>query len=134
MLGLGMALPFLAVAFIPAVQRRLPKPGAWMDTLRKVLSLPMFATALALAWLLGRQTGVNGMALGLLVLSLFAVSLWWYGLRQRRGSAGWLTLAPAALALAAVLTVGVPEAPSAATASGEVAEGDRKRTRLNSSQ
>src|SRR3546814_1288180 len=95
-----------------------------MDTLRKVLSLPMFATALALAWLLGRQTGVNGMALGLLVLSLFAVSLWWYGLRQRRGSAGWLTLAPAALALAAVLTVGVPEAPSAATASGEVAEGD----------
>src|SRR3546814_3740835 len=35
MLGLGMALPFLAVAFVPAVQRRLPKPGAWMDTLRK---------------------------------------------------------------------------------------------------
>src|SRR3546814_11403909 len=99
MLGLGMALPFLAVAFIPAVQRRLPKPGAWMDTLRKVLSLPMFATALALAWLLGRQTGVNGMALGLLVLSLFAVSLWWYGLRHRRGSAGWLTLAQAAMAL-----------------------------------
>ena len=128
MLGLGMALPFLAVAFIPAVQRRLPKPGAWMDTLRKMLSLPMFATALALAWLLGRQTGVNGMALGLLVLSLFAVSLWWYGLRQRRGSAGWLTLAPAALALAAVLTVGIPEAPSAATASGEVAEGDLHET------
>src|SRR3546814_986716 len=68
------------------------------------------------------------MALGLLVLSLFAVSLWWYGLRQRRGSAGWLTLAPAALALAAVLTVGVPEAPSAATASGEVAEGDLHET------
>src|SRR3546814_1532609 len=70
-----------------------------MVTLRKVLSLPMFATALALAWLLGRQTGVDGMALGLLVLSLFAVSLWWYGLRQGRGSAGWLTLAPASLAL-----------------------------------
>src|SRR3546814_283007 len=128
MLGLGMALPFLAVAFVPAVQRRLPKPGAWMDTLRKVLSLPMFATALALAWLLGRQTGVDGMALGLLVLSLFAVSLWWYGLRQRRGSAGWLTLAPASLALAGVLTVGIPEAPSAATASGEVAEGNLHET------
>src|SRR3546814_3968410 len=68
------------------------------------------------------------MALGLLFLSLFAVSLWWYGLRQRRGSAGWLTLAPAAQALAAVLTVGVPEAPSAATASGEVAEGDLHET------
>ncbi len=128
MLGLGMALPFLAGAFVPAVQRRLPKPGAWMDTLRKVLSLPMFATALALAWLLGRQTGVDGMALGLLVLLLFAVSLWWYGLRQRRGSAGWLTLAPAALALAGVLTVGIPQAPSAATAPGEVAEGNLHET------
>src|SRR3546814_14251153 len=68
------------------------------------------------------------MALGLLVLSLFAVSLWWYGLRQRRCSAGCPTLAPAALALAAVLTVGVPEAPSAAKASGEVAEGDLHAT------
>ena len=123
-LGLGMALPFLAVAFVPAVQRRLPKPGAWMDTLRKVLSLPMFATALALAWLLGRQTGVNGMALGLVVLSLFAVSLWWYGLRQRRSAAGWLTLVPASLALAGVLAVGIPEAPNAATASGKVAESE----------
>src|SRR3546814_10924388 len=99
-----------------------------MDTLRKVLSLPMFATALALAWLLGRHTGVNGMALGLLVLSLFAVSLWWYGLRQRRGSAGRLTLAPAALAPAAGLTVGVPAAPSAATTSGQVAAGDLQET------
>ena len=52
-----------------------------MDTLRKVLSIPMFATALALAWLLGRQTGVDGMALGLVVAALFAVSLWWFGLR-----------------------------------------------------
>src|SRR3546814_20219701 len=93
-----------------------------MVTLRKVLSLPMFATALALAWLLGRQTGVDGMALGLLVLSLFAVSLWWYGLRHRRGSAGWLTLAPSSLALAGLLTVGLPEAPSAPTASGEAPE------------
>lgn len=123
MLGLGMALPFLAVAFVPAAQRRLPKPGAWMDTLRKVLSLPMFATALALAWLLGRQTGVNGMALGLAVLSLFAVSLWWYGLRQRRGFAGWMTLVPATLALAGVLAVGIPEVPSGATTRGEIAGG-----------
>lgn len=113
MLGLGMALPFLAIAFIPAIQRRLPKPGQWMDTLRKVLSIPMFATALALAWLLGRQTGVDGMALGLVVAALFAVSLWWFGLRQRSGVVGWPTLVPAALALVALIAVGIPEAPSA---------------------
>lgn len=117
MLGLGMALPFLAIAFIPAIQRRLPKPGQWMDTLRKVLSIPMFATALALVWLLGRQTGVDGMALGLVVAALFAVSLWWFGLRQRRGVGGWPTLVPAALALVALLAGGIPEAPAANVAS-----------------
>lgn len=119
MLGLGMALPFLAIAFIPAVQRRLPKPGEWMDTLRKVLSIPMFATALALVWLLGRQTGVDGMALGLVVAASFAVSLWWFGLRQRRGVGAWPTLVPASLALVALLAVGIPEAPTA-NAAGEV--------------
>ena len=120
MLGLGMALPFLAIAFVPAIQRRLPRPGQWMDTLRKILSIPMFATALALVWLLGRQTSVDGMALGLVVAAMFAVSLWWFGLRQRRGVTGWPTLAPAALAMAALLAAGIPEAPSVApTKAGE---------------
>ena len=99
-----------------------------MDTLRKLLSLPMFATALALAWLLGRQTGVNGMALGFVVLSLFAASFWWLGLRQRRGLTGWLTLVPASLALAGVLATGIPETPTAAKSGKQVAEGDLHET------
>ncbi|RYY43257.1 MAG: thiol:disulfide interchange protein, partial [Sphingomonadales bacterium] len=45
-LGLGIAMPFLALGFIPALRRRLPKPGAWMDRLRRILSVPMFLTAL----------------------------------------------------------------------------------------
>ena len=32
-LGLGLALPFLAIAFIPSLQRMLPRPGAWMARL-----------------------------------------------------------------------------------------------------
>ena len=113
-LGFGMALPFLAIDFFPAIQRRLPKPGQWMDTLRKVLSIPMFATALALVWLLGRQTGVDGMALGLVVAALCALSLWWFGLRQRRGVSSLPTLAPAGLAMVALFTIGIPEAPGVA--------------------
>lgn len=109
MLGLGMALPFLAIAFIPAVQRRLPKPGMWMDTLRKVLSLPMFITALGLAWLLGRQTGVDGMAAGLAMALFFAVALWWFGLRQRLGRRPWVVLVPPTAALVALLAVGLPQ-------------------------
>lgn len=114
MLGLGMALPFFVVAFVPAIQQRLPRPGAWMEKLRKVLSIPMFATALALTWLLGRQTGVDGMASGLIVAAIFAISLWWLGLRQRRGAKGWATMAPAALALTVMLAIGMPVAPSGA--------------------
>ena len=69
-LGLGLALPFLAIGFVPALRRRLPKPGAWMETFRHILAVPMFLTALALAWVLGRQAGVDGMTLGLVAALL----------------------------------------------------------------
>ena len=48
-LGLGLALPFLALGFVPSLRRLLPKPGAWMGTLRRILSVPMFLTALGRA-------------------------------------------------------------------------------------
>ncbi|WP_166937792.1 protein-disulfide reductase DsbD family protein [Sphingopyxis panaciterrae] len=54
-LGLGIALPFLAVGFVPALRNRLPKPGPWMVRFRKWMALPMALTALALAVLLWRQ-------------------------------------------------------------------------------
>lgn len=84
-LGVGLALPFLALGFIPALRRRLPKPGAWMETFRHILSVPMFLTALALAWVLGKQAGVDGMTLGLAAALLFAAGLWWTGARQAKG-------------------------------------------------
>jgi thiol:disulfide interchange protein len=104
-LGLGLALPFLLLGFVPALRRRLPKPGAWMDRFRRIMSVPMFLTALALAWILGRQAGVNGMALGLAAAMLLGLALWWVGRRQGRARS-WLPLAPAALAaVAAVILV-----------------------------
>ncbi|HVF92819.1 MAG TPA: protein-disulfide reductase DsbD domain-containing protein [Sphingomonas sp.] len=84
-LGIGLALPFLAIGFVPALRRRLPKPGAWMERFRHALSVPMWLTALALAWVLGRQSGVDGMTLGLLGALLLALLLWVAGRRQRRG-------------------------------------------------
>jgi len=84
-LGLGLALPFLLLGFVPALRRMLPKPGAWMDTFRKILSVPMFLTAIALAWVLGGLTGVNGMATGLIVALAFAIGLWIAGKRQISG-------------------------------------------------
>src|SRR3546814_10125166 len=63
-LGLGLALPFLAIGFVPALRNRLPKPGPWMATFRKWMALPMGLTALALAWLLWRQGGVDTEKIG----------------------------------------------------------------------
>jgi thiol:disulfide interchange protein DsbD len=53
-LGLGTAAPYAVLASWPALLQRLPRPGAWMETLKKLLSIPMFTTALWLSWVLWR--------------------------------------------------------------------------------
>jgi DsbC/DsbD-like thiol-disulfide interchange protein/cytochrome c biogenesis protein CcdA len=83
-LGLGLALPFLLLGFVPALRRRLPRPGAWMERLRRWLAVPMWLTVAALVWLLARQTGwwfaaVLAVAIGMAGL------LWLAGKAQRQG-------------------------------------------------
>jgi DsbC/DsbD-like thiol-disulfide interchange protein/cytochrome c biogenesis protein CcdA len=111
-LGLGLALPFLAIAFVPALRRLLPRPGAWMARFRRIMAVPMGLTALALLWLCWRLGGqpfamaVTGVAVALLAALLFA------GKRQRRGkSAAAPALAGMALALAAA--IGLPRLQTA---------------------
>ena len=92
-LGLGLALPFLAIGFVPALRRALPKPGAWMGHFRHFLALPMGLTGVWLAWVLGGEAGVDGMAIGLAGIVGVAAVLLLVGERQRRGlSAGLLAL------------------------------------------
>jgi thiol:disulfide interchange protein DsbD len=55
-MGLGMALPFLLVSISSSWLKFLPKPGAWMNTFRHVMAVPMYATAIWLVWVLGLQT------------------------------------------------------------------------------
>ena len=115
-LGLGLALPFLAIGFVPALRRMLPKPGGWMQTFRHILAVPMFLTALGLAWVLGQQTGIDGMTLGLAAALAVAVLLWIAGRRQARGlAAGW-PLALLMLVVAAVATAAIARAPKVAAA------------------
>jgi thiol:disulfide interchange protein DsbD len=86
-MGIGLALPYLAASWWPVLAEAMPRPGAWMQTLRQALAFPMFATVVWLLWVLGQQTGLDGAAalLGLLVMTAFLV--WAWGLQ---GRARWI--------------------------------------------
>jgi thiol:disulfide interchange protein DsbD len=82
-LGLGLALPFLAAAWIPAVGHWLPRPGAWMDTLRRFMAFPMLATVIWLVWVVGHLSGVDGAGALLALLLGMALVVWSLGLNGR---------------------------------------------------
>ncbi|WP_338424488.1 protein-disulfide reductase DsbD family protein [Sphingopyxis kveilinensis] len=92
-LGLGLALPFLAIGFVPALRNRLPKPGPWMGRFRKWMALPMALTTLALAWLLWRQLGSGEQLLWPAVaVAMALVLLTHYGAVQRGDRRSWLLI------------------------------------------
>jgi thiol:disulfide interchange protein DsbD len=91
-LGLGMALPYLAASWWPAVARALPRPGAWMNTFRQLMAFPMFATVVWLLWVLGQQSGIDGAAALLMLLVVLALLIWALGLRGK-GRAALASLA-----------------------------------------
>jgi thiol:disulfide interchange protein len=74
-LGFGLALPFLAIAYIPALRSRMPKPGPWMDRLRKWMAVPMALTALALLWLLAQLVGGIGWVVGGLAAAALLIGI-----------------------------------------------------------
>jgi len=122
-LGLGLALPFLLIGFVPSLRRRLPRPGVWMDRLRHILSVPMFVTALGLAWVLGQQAGVDRLIQGIGAALLLGLALWWVGTRQAQGKRhSWIPVVPA-LAAAAALLLAAPSGGSPAAAARAGAEG-----------
>jgi thiol:disulfide interchange protein DsbD len=102
-LGFGLALPYLAAGFVPAVARLLPKPGAWMDTLRCLLAFPMFATVAWLVWVLGQQSGIDGAGALLGLLVCLAAIVWALTLQGRTR----VVLTSVVVAATAALTVAI---------------------------
>ena len=82
-LGVGMALPYLAASWVPAVVGWLPRPGAWMDTFRRGMAFPMFATVAWLVWVLGQQSGIDGAGALLALLVAGSAVVWALTLRGR---------------------------------------------------
>jgi thiol:disulfide interchange protein len=100
-LGLGMALPYLLLAWYPAWLKRLPKPGPWMVWLKQLLAIPLAATVIWLGWVLAQQqSGVDAFARLLFVLLLLTVGVWCVQQHLMPRSVS------RALALAAVLVAG----------------------------
>lgn len=75
-LGLGMALPFILLTWVPALSRLLPKPGQWMETFKQFLAFPLYLTAVWLLWVAGRQTSVDVAASVVAGLILIAMAVW----------------------------------------------------------
>jgi thiol:disulfide interchange protein len=92
-LGLGLAIPFLLIAFIPALRTRLPRPGPWMARLQRILAIPMAATVAAGLWLLWRQGGEDGLIVGLTTVAALSIMLFVYGRRASERFLGWGVLA-----------------------------------------
>ena len=74
-LGMGMAAPMVAISMSDTARRWLPKPGAWMETLKQVMAFPLYLTAVWLLWVAGKQSGVDTMAAAAAGLVMLALGL-----------------------------------------------------------
>ncbi len=120
-LGVGIALPYVLLSFAPWMRRVLPKPGAWMDTLKQLFAFPVYATAAWFVWVLAEQTSPLGLGAALAGAILVALAAWAY--QKSHFSAGVpkaavLATAVICLAVALLLPVRVAQVAVATGAAG----------------
>ncbi|HHG8774597.1 TPA: protein-disulfide reductase DsbD family protein [Raoultella planticola] len=106
-LALGFSAPFTLVSLFPALATLLPRPGAWMDILKRVLAFPMFGAYAWLVWVLAQQAGSGALATLLAASVVLSFAAWLYGIAQQRRYQGKghkvLFGVTAALALAVIV-------------------------------
>ena len=102
-LAIGMALPYVLLAYFPTWRKRLPKPGAWMLRLKHLLAFPLYATVLWLAWVLGAQLDNDAVLRLGMTLLLIALALWSWQTMRTGGARGWGIASAASVAAALVV-------------------------------
>lgn len=127
-LGLGLALPYVALSVWPPLLRLLPKPGLWMERFKQFLAFPMYGAAVWLVWVLSLQAGAEGVLTALGGMLLIGFAAWLYDVtRMSGGSARRIGGGLAAIALVSAIGWGIAAgshaAPSAAPASSAQAGG-----------
>ncbi len=115
-IALGLSAPYLLLSIFPGAVKILPRPGAWMETLKQFLAFPLYATVGALAWVLVGQVEAEAQLNAIFGLTAVAAATWCYGrfagpgTKPARARAG--IVAGVAL-LAAGAWLGWPHAPAA---------------------
>jgi thiol:disulfide interchange protein DsbD len=118
-LGAGMAAPLLLFSYSGAARALMPKPGPWMESLKEFLAFPLYATALWLLWVAGRQTGLNTMTVALAGALMLALGLWlWSHTFWRRALS--LACVAAAISLGSMRGLDVGTNDSANLARGHI--------------
>jgi thiol:disulfide interchange protein/DsbC/DsbD-like thiol-disulfide interchange protein len=100
-LGLGFALPYVVLAFVPAWRRLLPRPGPWMEWFRQLLAFPLYASVAWLVWVVSEQAGPEGVAGALAGLVLIGLAAWLYGATRGARARGRRAATAAAVILVA---------------------------------
>jgi len=101
-LGLGLAAPYMLFASSPALLRKLPRPGPWLETLKQLLAFPLYATVVWLVWVLGRRVGTDQVAMVLVFAVVVSLIGWMAGHAQHAGRTMRSTVSLAVLLLTIV--------------------------------
>jgi thiol:disulfide interchange protein len=116
-LGVGISLPFVLLSFAPWMRRVLPKPGAWMDTLKQIFAFPVYATAAWLLWVVAQETSPFGLGAALAGTILIALAAWSFQKARSTAGGGRVTVIATAvisLLLAIILPIRFADVASAA--------------------
>jgi thiol:disulfide interchange protein len=129
-LGLGLALPYVLLSFAPWMRRVLPKPGAWMDTLKQVFAFPIYASAAWLLWVLSHETSSFGLGAALAGTVLIGLAAWAYQKSSSSSGGGRVTvLATAIVSVLLAIVLPVRFADVAAAAPGAAGLSDSAQAR-----
>jgi thiol:disulfide interchange protein len=78
-IGLGLSTPYLLLSIFPQAVRRLPRPGAWMETFKQLMAFPLYATVAYLLWVLAGQVSDDRLLNAAWGLVAIAAAAWAYG-------------------------------------------------------
>jgi thiol:disulfide interchange protein DsbD len=84
-MGVGLALPYVALASIPGLVRVLPRPGRWMLVFKQVLAFPMYGASVWLLWVISQEAGPAGVLVAGSGLVLVGFAAWAFGIAQTLG-------------------------------------------------